>query len=90
VIEAAYREAADCAQSQGAKYFELETATHFARWLKSQGRAGEARTMLADIYNWFTEGFDTIALREAKTLLNELSDKLDVVRGPNNSKTLSP
>jgi predicted ATPase len=43
-----------------------------ARLLDTQGRRDEARTMLADIYNWFTEGFDTADLKEAKALLDEL------------------
>ena len=44
-----------------------------ARLLASQGRRDEARAMLTDIYGWFTEGFDTVDLREAKLLLDELS-----------------
>jgi hypothetical protein len=44
-----------------------------ARLLAPQGRRGEARAMLAEIYNWFTEGFDTADLKDAKALLNELS-----------------
>jgi predicted ATPase len=44
-----------------------------ARMLGSQGRRDEARTMLADVYNWFTEGFDTADLKDAKTLLDELA-----------------
>jgi hypothetical protein len=53
----------------------LQAATHFARWLKSQGRAAEAQTVLAEIYGRFTEGFDTPALKEARALLDELSDR---------------
>jgi predicted ATPase len=44
-----------------------------ARLLTQQGRRDEARTMLADVYNWFTEGFDTADLKDAKTLLDELA-----------------
>ena len=44
-----------------------------ARLLAKQGHRDEARTMLADIYNWFTEGFDTADLKDAKALLDELS-----------------
>jgi hypothetical protein len=44
-----------------------------ARLLDSQGKRAEARTILADIYNWFTEGFDTADLRDAKALLDELN-----------------
>jgi predicted ATPase len=56
-----------------AKAWELRTAISWARLLASQGRADEARTMLAEIYNWFTEGFDTADLKEAKALLDELA-----------------
>jgi len=72
-IETAYRTAMECARQQGAKFYELQTITSFARWLKSQGSEAEAHVMLAEIYNWFTEGFDTFALREAKALIDELN-----------------
>ena len=74
IIEA-YREAIDCARRQGAKYYELQATTSFALWLESQGRGSEALTMLAEIYGWFTEGFDTVALKEARALLDELNNK---------------
>jgi predicted ATPase len=51
----------------------LRAKTTFARLLARQGRRDEARTMLADVYNWFTEGFDTADLKDAKTLLDELA-----------------
>jgi predicted ATPase len=70
-VEAAYRQAICCALSQDNKWDEMQSATHFARWLKAHGRHAEARTMLTDIYNWFIEGFDTLALKEAKALLDE-------------------
>jgi DNA-binding winged helix-turn-helix (wHTH) protein/tetratricopeptide (TPR) repeat protein len=72
-IENAYRSAMECARSQGAKYFELEAATSCARWLKSQGRIAEAQVLLAQNYSWFTEGFDTASLKDAKALIDELS-----------------
>ena len=78
-IEASYRAAIEGASSQGARYYELQATTPFARWLKSQRRAAEAQTLLAEIYGWFTEGFDTPALKEAKTLLDELSNEPGVV-----------
>jgi predicted ATPase len=56
----------------GAKALELRATVSLARPLASQGHRDEARTMLADIYNWFTEGFDTVDLKEAKALLEEL------------------
>ncbi len=52
---------------------ELRATTSLARLLDKQGRREEARMMLAEIYNWFTEGFDTADLKEAKALLEELS-----------------
>ena len=59
LAEADFREAIALAQSMGAKAWELRTTTSLARLLAQQGRRDEARTMLAEIYNWFTEGFDT-------------------------------
>jgi DNA-binding winged helix-turn-helix (wHTH) protein len=85
-IDAAYRAAIECARSQGARYYELQATTSFARWLKSQGRAAEAQTLLAEIYGWFTEGFDTPALSEAKALLDELSNKPSAPRRSNKSR----
>jgi hypothetical protein len=51
----------------------LRATTNLARLLDKQGDRDEARTMLTDIYNWFTEGFDTPDLKDAKSLLQELS-----------------
>jgi predicted ATPase len=59
------------ARQQGAKSLELRATTSLARMLKSTDRRDEARAMLAEIYNWFTEGFDTADLKEAKVLLEE-------------------
>jgi class 3 adenylate cyclase len=67
------RQAIDVARRQAARLFELRATTSLARLLAKQDRRDEARTMLAEIYNWFTEGFDTADLKEAKALLNELS-----------------
>jgi predicted ATPase len=58
---------------QQAKSIELRAATSLARLWQQQGKQKEAHQMLADIYNWFTEGFDTKDLQEAKTLIEELS-----------------
>ena len=60
------------APQQGAKSLELRATTSLARMLKSTDRREEARAMLAEIYNWFTEGFDTADLKDAKALLDEL------------------
>ena len=68
-----FEQAMEIARKQSAKSFELRATTSLARLLASQGRRDEARTMLADIYNWFTEGFDTADLKDAKALLDELS-----------------
>jgi predicted ATPase len=62
------------ARSQQAKSLELRATTSLARLLKKQGKREEARAMLSDIYNWFTEGFDTADLKDAKALLFELSN----------------
>jgi len=72
-VEAAYHEAIDCTREQGARLYELEATTAFARWLHGKGHATEARTVLTKIYSWFTEGFDTAALQDAKILLDEMS-----------------
>jgi predicted ATPase len=57
-----------------AKSWELRTTTSLARLLRDTGRRDEARAMLAEIYNWFTEGFDTADLKDARALLDELAD----------------
>jgi predicted ATPase len=67
-----FREAIALARDMGAKSSELRATTSVARLLAKQGHRGEARTMLAEIYNWFTEGFDTADLKDAKALLDEL------------------
>ena len=69
---ASLRTAIEVARHQNAKSWELRATTSFARLLASQGRRDQARTILADIYNWFTEGFDTADLKEAKALLDDL------------------
>jgi predicted ATPase len=61
------------AQRQQAKAYELRAATCLARLWRDQGKRSEARELLAPIYGWFTEGFDTLDLKEAKALLSELS-----------------
>ena len=70
--EADLRTALTLARRMGAKALELRAATSLARLLRDTGRRDEARTMLAEIYNWFTEGFDTADLKDAKALLEEL------------------
>ena len=72
LAKADFREAIALAQKMGAKAWELRASTSLARLLASQGRRDQARAMLAEIYGWFTEGFDTADLIEAKRLLDEL------------------
>ena len=71
--ERAYIASLDWARKQQAKSWELRTATSYARLMREQGREREARELLAPVYGWFTEGFDTRDLKEAKKLLDELS-----------------
>ena len=71
--EELYRTALSIAEDQEAKLWELRAAASLARLRRDQGRYAEARNLLAPIYGWFTEGFDTQDLKEAKTLLNELT-----------------
>ena len=71
--EAAFRDAITIARQHQAKSFELRATMSTARLLAQHDRNSEARAMLAEIYNWFTEGFDTADLKGAKALLNELS-----------------
>ena len=73
LAEADFHQAITLAQKMGAKAWELRTTMSLARLLAQQGRRDEARMILAEIYNWFTEGFDTADLKEAKALLDELS-----------------
>jgi predicted ATPase len=68
-----FHRAIEIARRQQAKSWELRATMSLARLLDKQGRREEARPMLADIYNWFTEGFDTADPIDAKTLLGELS-----------------
>jgi predicted ATPase len=71
--EACFEEAMDVSRRQRAKSLELRAIMSLTRLWQSQGKKTEARQSLAEIYNWFTEGFDTADLKAAKTLLEELS-----------------
>jgi tetratricopeptide (TPR) repeat protein len=71
--EADYRQAIATAQRQKAKFWELRAAMSLARLWRDQGKRTEARDLLAPVYAWFTEGFGTPVLREAKALLDELA-----------------
>ncbi len=70
--ESYFRSALELAQSQEARSLELRTATPLARLWQKQGKKDEARALLAPVYDWFTEGFDTADLKNAKALLEEL------------------
>jgi predicted ATPase len=70
--EACFQHAMTIAQDQGAKAWELRTATSLARLWQHQGKRQEARDLLAPVYTWFTEGFETPDLQEAKALLDKL------------------
>ena len=72
--EVSYRRAIERARSQEAKSWELRAATSLARLWRDQGKPAEARALLAPVYGWFTEGFDTADLKDAKALLDELDD----------------
>ena len=63
------------ARKQQAKSWELRAAMSMARLRRDQGKPDEARDLLAPVYGWFTEGFDTLDLKEAKALLEELLDE---------------
>ena len=68
-----FEAAIDLARSQLAKSWELRAATSLARLWRDQGKQAEARDLLGPVYGWFTEGFDTADLKEARTLLDELA-----------------
>ncbi|HMF15722.1 MAG TPA: hypothetical protein VKE98_00880, partial [Gemmataceae bacterium] len=74
--EECFRKGIGMARSRSAKSWELSATTSLARLLRDTGRRNEARAMLAEIYGWFTEGFDTADLKDAKALLEELSGSL--------------
>jgi predicted ATPase len=71
--EADFRMALTLARKMGAKAWELRAVTSLARLLRDTGRHDEARVILTEVYAWFTEGFDTADLKDAKALLDELS-----------------
>jgi predicted ATPase len=72
--EQLYQKALRIAREQRAKLWELRAAVSLARLRRDQGRCAEARELLAPVYGWFTEGFDTPDLKEAKALLDELCE----------------
>ena len=71
--EAYFERALSVARAQQAKSWELRAATSLARLWRDQGKPDAARDLLAPVYGWFTEGFDTLDLKEAKALLDALA-----------------
>ena len=71
-VEEYFGEALDVSRAQGARMFELRAATSLARLWRDQGRHVDAHNLLAPVYDWFTEGLDTVDLKDAKTLLTQL------------------
>lgn len=71
--ESCFHQAIFIAQNQSAKWWGLRAATSLARLWQSQGKRQEAHDLLAPVYEWFTEGFDTADLKEARALLDELA-----------------
>jgi predicted ATPase len=71
--ETSYRESFAIVRRQSAKVWQLRTAISLAGLWRHQGKRSEARDLLAPVYGWFTEGFGTNVLKEAKTLLDELA-----------------
>ena len=72
-VEECFSQALKVAQAQGARLLELRAAMSLARLWRDQGKVQQARELLAPVYGWFTEGFDTRDLKEAKALLDELA-----------------
>jgi predicted ATPase len=70
--ESCFRTAIEGARHKSARSWELRATTSLARLLRDTNRRSEAREMLAEIYGWFTEGFDTADLKDAKALLEEV------------------
>ena len=79
--EACFQQALDVARQRQAKSWELRAAMSLSRLWQRQGKHAAARELLAPIYGWFTEGFDTPDLQEAKALLAELEDCRRASRG---------
>ena len=72
-VEGCYQRALAIARHQAAKLWELRASMSLARLWRDQGKRAEARELLAPVYDWFTEGFDTLDLKEAKALLDTLT-----------------
>jgi ATP/maltotriose-dependent transcriptional regulator MalT len=76
LAEACYREGIEVARQQGAKTEQLDATVELARVLARRGQIQDAHGELSEIYRWFTEGFDSVPLREARALLEELAGRM--------------
>jgi predicted ATPase len=72
--ERCFRQAVEIARTQGARSWEMRAATSLGRLLARHNRADSARQIVGDLYSWFTEGLETADLRDAKRLLDEMSN----------------
>jgi predicted ATPase len=72
LAEQSFHQALSVASDHGARLWELNAGTSYAHLLRDRGEAEQAHALLAPIYNWFSEGFDTVPLRRARALLDEL------------------
>jgi predicted ATPase len=79
--EACFRRALDVARVQGAKSLELRSALSLARLLRDRGRPAEGRRLLGATFGWFTEGWDTPDLRDARAFLEELTSAVTLTHG---------
>ena len=77
-----FERAIEAARAQQARSWELRATTSLARLVRDQGRREEAHGLLAPVYGWFTEGFDTLDLREAKALLEGIATRGSDSAGP--------
>jgi predicted ATPase len=80
--QAYFERSLSIARQQQAKSWELRASMSLARLWRSQGKVQEARELLAPVYGWFTEGFDTRDLKEAKALLEELAASASPINPP--------
>ena len=74
--EESFMTSLEIARSQASRFWELRTSMSLARLWQKQGKRSEARELLAGVYGWFTEGFDTPDLVDAKALLEELEQQI--------------
>ena len=88
--EQAFLRAIEVARAQEARWWELRASVSLGRLWQRQGRLDEARALVANVYNWFTEGFETVDLKEARALLEELEDRPRSARSAHASIVVLP